>query len=149
MTIHDVLKDAPKYLSQRYGSLNKYVFEYIFPLEYRNRHLRIKNAEERKKRIEKMKRIAEEASVFVFIYVLKKTFVEGSMAAKNTVDIFKDLGVDGFRLGTTEFVDRNENVVMGDNLAKKMDQELNLKVNEELSDATHIYEILNVYKGLR
>lgn len=149
MNIHEVLKDAPKYLAQRYGSLNKYVFAYLFPPEYRSVRLRIKDPKKRKEREEKMKLLTDEASLYVFIYVVRKTLTEGSRAAKDAVDVFKSLGVNGFRLGRAEFSGRNENVMLGENLANKMNKKLSLEVDSALQDAIYMYQILDKYKELR
>ena len=126
MKVYTVFNKAPRYLSQRYGALNSLVWETLFPQEYKNKLLRkIKSEEKRTAVIQKMKDIADEATTVLFIFVTKKLFIEGSNAAKNAVDILKELGVTQFKLGNSIFSERNENVVLGDVLAEKLLQSLN------------------------
>jgi hypothetical protein len=56
----------------------------------------------------------------VFIFALQEFLREGSRAASIAVDEFKALGVTGFKVGSSLFEGRNENVVRGDELAKAL-----------------------------
>src|SRR5262245_33539112 len=56
----------------------------------------------------------------VFIYALQEFLREGSRAAAKAVDEFQALGVSGFRVGSSLFEGRNENVVRGGKLAQAL-----------------------------
>jgi len=149
MRVHEVMKFAPRYLSLRYGSLNSYVWEKLFPPEYRSKLLRYKNDETKKERIEWMKSLADEASLLAFIFVTKKIFSEGAQAAKDAVDIFAKLDVNEFYLGTTCFSGRNENVILGDMLAEKLMVTLGNDARKLIEDKNYLFEITDVYEGIR
>lgn len=149
MKIYDVMKYAPRYISLRYGSLNSYVWETLFPTKYKNKILKNKDDATKKERIEWMKSLAEEASLLAFIFVTKKIFIEGSQAAKDAVDIFAELNVPEFYLGTARFSERNDNVVLGDKLAEKLVNILDDSARKLLDDKRYLYEILAVYIDIR
>ncbi len=121
MNANAIFKDAPKYLTLRYNSLNRYVQEtFLTPETIEIVRQRFKTKDEKKAEIKRIKDIANEASLVAFIFIVRKMFTEGSNAAKNAVDTFKELNVDGFRIGSKYFQGRNENVIMGDILAEKL-----------------------------
>lgn len=150
MNIYEIIKNGPRYLTIRYGSLNSYVWEHLFPQDYKNRILgKIKNKEEKKEKIIKMKELVDEATVLVFIFVTRQIFTEGSRAAKETVDILKELGVNEFYLGSKKFTKRNENVILGDNLAQELLLSLDDKTQKLILEAKYPYQIINEYKKFK
>jgi hypothetical protein len=56
----------------------------------------------------------------VLIFALQEFFREGSSAAIRAVDEFKTLGVPGFKVGSSLFEGRNENVMRGYELAEAL-----------------------------
>jgi len=150
MNYSDILKNAPRYLSMRYNSLNNYVWENLFSEDYRKKILsKFDTASERKIEYARMKSLSDEATIIVFIFVIRTFFSEGSRMAKNTVDALKEFNINGFNLGKTVFSDRNENVVLGDELANKLFNILNDKARAVIVDSDHIYEILEKYRIIR
>ncbi len=144
------MKNAPRYLTLRYGALNAYVWEGLFPQEYRNKIIgRVKDPVEKKAVFIKMKAFAEEASLLVFIFVTRRIFNEGSTAAKSAVDVFKELDVREFYLGNTKFSGRNENVVMGDTLAEALMAGLDKKTKSLILESNYVSEIVDIYKKIR
>lgn len=150
MNISEVMKGAPRYITLRYGALNSYVWESLFPEDYRNRIFSdVRDPVARDFKFQRMKSLADEASLLVFIYVTKKVFEEGARAAKNAVDIFKELDIDEFYLGRSKFSGRNENVVLGDNLANELFALLSQDAKKLISEAHFISNIIDKYKEVR
>ena len=150
MSISEIMKGAPKYLSMRYGSLHSYVWQALFPQDYINKVLhKIDSPKEKKEKMMRMKSLADEASILVFIFYTKKMLTEGATATKNTVDILKELKVDEFRLGNTDFSKRNKNVVLGDILSEKLLSLLSNEIKNLLSEVVYISQIIDYYKGIR
>lgn len=149
LNIYSIMRSAPRYLSLRYGELNSYVWESLFPRNYKNRLLsKIKDLDKKKKKIIQMKEIVDEATLLTFIFVTRKIFLEGSLAAKKAVDTLNELGVKEFYLGNTKFTERNENVVLGDDLAQKLFDSLDVDAKNLILNSTYMYDILNKYKNL-
>ena len=68
MNISEVMKLAPRYLTLRYGSLNSYVWESLYPQDYRNRIFsNIEEGASRDAKFQSMKSLADEASLLVFL----------------------------------------------------------------------------------
>ncbi|MFA6256807.1 MAG: hypothetical protein WCT29_00675 [Candidatus Paceibacterota bacterium] len=150
MNISEIMKSAPRYLAMRYGSLYTYVWQSLFPKEYINKVLyRIDNPKEKKEKFFRMKTIAEEASVLVFLFYTKKMLIEGANATKNTVDILKELDIKEFRLGKTRFAGRNNNVILGDRLAERLLRLLDDDVKRLLSRTEYMSQIIDHYRRLR
>ncbi len=147
MYFSEILKHAPKYITIRYNSLNRHVWDQLFPEDERRRMFsRLHSKEQRKRLYQNMKSFSDEASLLVFIFVLKKVFSEGSKAAKDTVDTLKELGIEGFSLGKTFFSGRNENVVLGDILAEKLLSLLDENSIQLITKSNQIFEILMEYE---
>lgn len=134
----------------RYSSLYSYVWQNLFPSEYINRILnKIDSSKEKKEKIARMKTIAEEATVLCFLFYTRKMLADGASATKDTVDILKELNIDKFRLGKTEFSGRNKNVVLGDKLAEKLLHLLSDDVKALLSNTKYFSQIIDHYKEVR
>lgn len=144
------LKNAPRFLTARYGSLNKYVQETLIPADRLDRIRRqFRSREERRKQIQRVKEISNEASFVTFIFIIKKSFNEGSTAAKNAVDTFRDLNVDGFRIGSKYFSNRNKNVLEGDLLAEALLKSIsNPRIRSLIEDSKYVSDILEAYKEI-
>lgn len=144
-----IFKDAPKFLTIRFNSLNKYVQEIFLSSESLAKiKLRFKTKDSRIAEIKRIRRITDEASLVAFIFVIRKMFVEGSEAAKNAVDTFSELNVNGFRIGAKFFQGRNENVVQGELLAEKMLNSISDENTKALiKNSKFLYEILDNYKA--
>jgi len=150
MIFSKILKNAPRYLSIRFNSLNSYVWESLFPENFRRRVFsKIKDKEKRRKEYKKMRSISEEASILVFIFVLRKIFIESSKATKETVDMLKELNVNGFYLGKRYYEERNKNVIAGDELAKKLFLLLDARAKKIILNTDQIYEILDRYQKIK
>jgi Fe-S oxidoreductase len=149
MSFANLMKSAPRYLTLRYGSLNSYVWESLFPKKDINKRLfKIKDEEIKKTEIGVMKSIVDEATLLVFIFVTRKVFIEGSNTAKEAVDILKELGVNEFYLGKAKFAERNENVMMGERLSERLLLSLNPEMRALVLDSNYVYQILDRYRKL-
>lgn len=143
-----IFKDAPKFISQRFSAINRYVWNSFFPDNTLNKELRkIESDTKRKRELRRLKDIINEASIVIFIFLLKKFFVEGSEAAIKAVDTFKDLGIeDGFQIGSKHFEGRNENVMQGYMLAKSLlDNIEDPELIDLINNSNYITQIINRY----
>lgn len=150
MSSTDFLSDAPKFITARFNSVNKYVWQTLFPeLTVKEQIIKFKSKAERKKEISRLKGISEEASTIVFLFLLNKFFTEGSKAARQAVDIFKDLGVDGFFIGGNYFSERNEKVIQGDKISENLLASIkDDKAKELVTNSKYVSEILDKYRSL-
>jgi hypothetical protein len=141
---------APKFITSRFNSVHKYVWQTLFPEQLIKEKLRKKKTkEDRKKEMARFKSISEEASTLVFLFLLNKFFLEGAKAAKQAVDTFKDLNVDGFYIGGNYFSERNDKVIQGDKISQQLlDTIQDEKARNLVTQSKYIYEILNEYKKL-
>src|SRR5690349_19549000 len=112
MNIADAFKYAPKYISQRFYGINNYVWKTLFPADTLNERLRkLPTEKERSDELSRLKDIVNEASLVILIILLRSFFAEGTRAAIQAVDTFKELGIEGFQIGSKVFSERNENVM--------------------------------------
>ena len=150
MDTTEIFKNAPRYIVTRFYTINNYVWKAFFPENELNDRLRkLKNKELSRKELSRLKDIVSEATLVVFIFLLKRFFTEGSNAAKKAVDVFSELGIDGFQIGSKYFSERNENVIEGDTLADALiatidDQELLDLIN----NSNQVYQIIDRYKRI-
>lgn len=121
MPYNDALNSAPKYISQRFAAVNSYVWGALFPGNSLNERLRrLSSAPLRKGELKRLKLIVNEASVLVLIFLLRRFLNSGTEAAISAVDMLKNLGVDGFQVGSKYFSERNEDVMAGQYLASTL-----------------------------
>lgn len=146
MSSSDVLKILPKYLSSRFGSIKSYVWESLFPYDYKSKILGRTPKEYRREKYNSMINLADEATLIVFIFILNKFFLEGHTAAKKSVDLLSSLDVDGYYLGKNLYKGRNKNVMMGKNLARKLMLVVGKETRNIIEEANYISDILNLYK---
>lgn len=148
MDTTELFKNAPKYISSRFYTINNYTWKTFFPDNSLNERLRKINDEKlSKKELSRIKEVVSEASLAIFIFLLKRFFDEGSNAAKQAVDTFSELGIEGFQIGSKYFSGRNENVIEGDILANALlatieDKEL----IELINNSNYVYQIVDRYK---
>jgi hypothetical protein len=150
MDTTQIFKNAPRYIVTRFYTINNYVWKAFFPENELNDRLRkIDNKELSKKELSRLKDIVSEASLAVFIFLLKRFFSEGSNAAKQAVDIFNEIGIEGFQIGSKYFSERNENVIEGDKLAEAL---LSTIEDEELlgliNNSNQVFQIIERYKKI-
>ena len=150
MSSTDFLSGAPKFITTRFNSVNKYVWQTLFPEQtVKEQIIKYKTKEERRKEISRLKGISEEASTVVFLFLINKFFTEGAKAARQAVDTFKDLGVDGFFIGGNYFSERNEKVIQGDKISEKLLGSIkDDKAKELVANSNYVSEILDKYRSL-
>lgn len=145
-----IFKNAPKYISQRFSAINSYTWTSFFPENALNERLRrFPKGQGSKTELARLKDVVNEASLIIFIFLLKRFFLDGSNAAIQAVDTFKELGIDGFQIGSKKFKDRNKNVMKGEELAAQLmqsitDEELKALINE----SQFVTQIIDKYKPL-
>jgi hypothetical protein len=139
---------VPKFIMNRFNSINSFVWEALFPEQRIVRLLsNLPTKKQRSLRIRELKKINQEAALAYFIFDVRRFFNAGSNAARNAVDIFSELGVNGFYIGASLFKDRNENVTMGDNLAKKLLASITDKeLRDLISNSASASRIIDYYK---
>jgi hypothetical protein len=59
----------------------------------------------------------EIVKLVAFCFAANRFFKEGAEAARLAVDEFQRFNIPGFQVGSTHFEGRNQNVLLGDNLA--------------------------------
>lgn len=150
MSSTDFLSGAPKFITTRFNSVNKYVWQTLFPEQtVKEQIIKYKTKPERRKEINRLKGISEEASTVVFLFLINKFFTEGAKAARQAVDTFKDLGVDGFFIGGNYFSERNEKVIQGDKISEKLLNSIkDDKAKELVANLNYVSEILDKYRSL-
>lgn len=149
MKFAEIFKLAPRYLTMRYYSLSSYVWEFLFPEEYRKKVLfKIKRKEDRRKEYARMREIAEEATLLVFIFYIRKFFIDGSKAARDTVDILKKFKVNKLNLGGEVFSKRNKNVMRGDKLANNLTSLIDNDAKSLILQSEYASQILKKYKNM-
>lgn len=150
MSSTDFLSGAPKFITTRFNSVNKYVWQTLFPEQtVKEQIIKFKTKADRKKEINRLKGISEEASTVVFLFLLNKFFTEGAKAARQAVDTFKELGVDGFFIGGNYFSERNEKVIQGDKISENLLASIkDEKAKELVTNSNYVSEILEKYRSL-
>jgi hypothetical protein len=150
MNSTDFLSGAPKFITTRFNSVNKYVWQTLFPDEnIKEQIVKFKTNAERKKEITRLKAISEEAAIAVFLFLINKFFTEGAKAARQAVDTFKELGVEGFYIGGNYFSERNDKVIQGDLISQKLLASIaDEKARELVVNSNYISEILDKYRSL-
>lgn len=145
-----IFKDAPKYISQRFSAINSYTWSSFFPENTLNERLRrFPKGVESKAELARLKSIINEASLVVFIFLLKRFFSEGTNAAIQAVDTFKELGIKSFQIGTKQFADRNKNVMKGEELANQLLESLkNNEIKALVNESNYVTQIIDKYKPL-
>lgn len=150
MSSTDFLSGAPKFITTRFNSVNKYVWQTLFPEQtVKEQIIKFKTKADRKKEINRLKGISEEASTVVFLFLLNKFFTEGAKAARQAVDTFKELGVDGFFIGGNYFSERNEKVIQGDKISENLLASIkDEKAKKLVTNSNYVSEILDKYRSL-
>jgi hypothetical protein len=121
----DNIEGCPRFISSKFGYTRSYVWERLFPDDYRKRALQgIRDKEMRKEKMKNMRRLSDEAALLVFIFDVHNYLEEGTRDAELSVDTLKSLGVNGYKIGSSLFSERNENVMMGQTLADEMIRQL-------------------------
>jgi len=145
-----IFKGAPKYISQRFSTINSYTWNSFFPENTLNERLiKFGNGEESKAELNRIKDIVSEASLVVFIFLLKRFFSEGTSAAIQAVDTFKDLGIKSFQIGSKKFADRNKNVMKGEELANTLLKAIsNPEITALVDDSKYLTQIIDKYRPL-
>ena len=148
MDTTQIFKNAPRYIVTRFYTINNYVWKAFFPENELNERLKkIENKDLSNKELARLKDIVSEASLLVFIFLLKRFFTEGSNAAKEAVDIFSELGIKGFQIGSKYFSERNENVIEGDELAEALISTIEDKeLLDLINNSKQVYQIIDRYK---
>jgi hypothetical protein len=144
----DFLSGAPKFVTNRFNSINKYIWNTLVPEEVRKDKIgRKKTKAERTKEFQRLKGISQEAAIVSFIFFFRKFLLEGSEAAKRAVDTFDDLGQDGFYIGTNYFSKRNDKVMQGELLAERLLSSIDSRSLKELiTESDYLYQILDKYR---
>jgi hypothetical protein len=150
MSSTDFLSEAPKFITTRFNSVNKYVWQTLFPDQtIKEQLIKCKTKAEKRKEISRLKGISEEASTVVFLFLINKFFTEGSKAAKQAVDTFKELGIKGFYIGGNYFSERNEKVIQGDKISEKLLNSIkDDKAKELVTKSNYVSEIFDKYRSL-
>jgi hypothetical protein len=150
MTSSIFFKNAPKYISQRFSTVNSYTWSSFFPENSLNQRLmKFPNGQESKAELARIRDVVNEASIVIFIFLIKRFFLDSTNAAKQAVDTFKDLGTPSFQIGSKKFADRNKNVMKGEELATQL---MNSITSEELktliNESQYVTQIIDKYKPL-
>jgi hypothetical protein len=143
-------KNAPKYISQRFSAINSYTWTSFFPENSLNERLKkFPKSQESKAELARIRDVVNEASIVIFIFLMKRFFLDGTNAAIQAVDTFKELGIRSFQIGSKKFADRNKNVMKGEELAAQL---MNSIMSEDLkkliNESQYVTQIIEKYKPL-
>ena len=142
-----MLKNSPKYIRDRFYRLRSYVWYNLFPqdefLKKLNSHYSKKDKQLFRNKVND---IVDEAALILLIFFLNKFFLEGTKIAIEAVDIFSDLKLDGFWVGRIQYTKRNDNVMMGEMLAKKLSKYLSKDVKNLIMNKIYPHQIIDMYK---
>ncbi len=142
-----MIEEAPKYLRDRYNSLRNYAWHSFFPKDtYKNKIKRFNTKKEKREFNKKANEIVDEAGAILTIFFMNYFFKEGTRTAIEAVDIFEELNINGFKIGSTTFRERNENVMMGENLSKALREELPDNLVKIIDQKNHPHEIIELFK---
>lgn len=146
--INDLLRMLPMSYRKRFSAIRNYSYERLYPEPERSElFLHAKSKEDRIKIRKVMNANVENLSVILFIFFLKKMFVEGYKATITTVDTFKELGVKGYSIGGIYYADRNENVMLGNLLYNKLMESISDSVlRNKIVESEKMHEIVDFYK---
>lgn len=149
MKSSELFKDAPRFLVRRYYSINRFVKESLLSNDNVKKYqIRFNTETERKIKIKQINMVLDEATLVVFFFLVKRTFEDGSAAAKRAVDTFKSLGVERFNIGNITYEGRNTNVVMGDHLATSLMNSIkDDKIFSIVSNSKYISQIIDIYRN--
>lgn len=150
MSSSDFLIGAPKFITNRFNSIHKYVSETLLPERTKRERLRRKRSKSEKiEELSRLKSIIDEASTIVFLFLINKFFIDGANAAKQAVDTFKELDVEGFFIGRSYFSERNEKVVQGDKISEQLLASIeDVRAKKMITESKYISEIIREYKKL-
>ncbi len=150
MSSTDFLSGAPKFITTRFNSVNNYVWQTLFPEQtVKEQIIKYKTKADRKKEITRLKAIREEPETVVILFLINKFFTEGAKAARQAVDTFKELGVEGFYIGGNYFSERNEKVIQGDIISKRLLASIEDENAKKLVvNSNYVSEILDKYRSL-
>lgn len=143
-----MISGAPQFVNQRLHSVYKYAWSSLFPGDSLNDRLkRIKTQKARNNELKRYREIVQELSYVLYLFFLNRFLKEGAEAARKTVDVFQEHGVEGFQIGSQVFIDRNENVMKGDDLSEKLlsaiEDDSLLKL---IKESKYAYQIIDEYK---
>ena len=83
------------------------------------------------------------------MFLINKFFIDGANAAKQAVDTFKELDVEGFFIGRSYFSERNEKVVQGDKISEQLLASIeDVRAKKMITESKYISEIIREYKKL-
>lgn len=142
-----MLEGAPKYLLNRFYSLREYARHELFPgRQYLNQLNQHQTTEAKALFKSESKDIIDEVAFLLLVFFMRSFFAEGTKIAIETVDLLNELHCSGFSFGSREFVERNENVMMGKVLSEKLYCGLSREVRDLIGEKKHHYEIVELYR---
>ncbi len=111
MQYSSLVKELPGNLQRRFWSLNRYVRSVV---------------EEEEEGLPRRFRIGRDGidsiTTIIFAVTLSRFLHDGTRAAIRAVDAFEEVGMKSFSIGSAEFSERNENVMLGENLGQLVDK---------------------------
>jgi len=145
----NITMTIPLFLRRRQVSLRKYVNEKLFPYSELKILFKNKNKQEIKIIVDKVKDIVNECTFACTIFSFKQIFHEGTKAASEAVDTFKELGVHKINIGKKEYFNRNGNVLEGDHLCSfLLDSIKNQELKDLIKNSNYFSDIINRYKNV-
>lgn len=113
-----MIENMPKFARDRFYHLRSFVRTELFPRKvFLDGYGARKSQPERDEYKGKVKDLVDEATVVIFVFLMRKFLSEGTVMAEETVDLLEHLGIQGFSVGSVDYQGRNENVTMGRHLS--------------------------------
>lgn len=143
--------NVPAFLKKRFSGMKGLAWQYLYPEDERKRIFRkLKTQIDRKEKFREMKDDIDELSQILFLFGMYKFFNEGTQAAIKAVDVFKEIDIPGFKVGSNIFEERNEVVMRGENLSKIM---LNSVSNQDIvimiRESEYMYQIAEKFRKFK
>ncbi|MBK7143608.1 MAG: hypothetical protein IPH75_16215 [bacterium] len=139
--------DMPRFARLHFAQLRAHVRAELFPHGYLPATDRARLSQlEQVERMERARSLVNEATVVAFVFVISRFLSRGTDMAKATVDLLRESGIPRFTIGSVEYAERNENVMMGQVLAEQLIQSLPTELRAFLVGKKYLYEVLMPYK---
>ncbi|MCW7471745.1 hypothetical protein [Leptospira kanakyensis] len=147
MNIEEIIQMLPKNLRSRYTSLTSYVSQTLFPDDKWNEIIR-RNRKKTRKELEIIKKEhISKATLLLFTFLLKNLFDQHFHAITTVVDTLKELDVNGIRLGSKFYSERNSNVTIGQDLHNSLLESItDEEIKKIIEESKNMYELLDFYQ---
>jgi len=141
---------VPRFISKRFQNLRSYVWGKLYSESFLRSHLfNIKGRQARNARRNELRERAKEVQWLVFIFLVRRFLLEGSISAEKALETLKQVkGIRSFKIGNKKFAKGSPAVSEGRRLADALMSEIKSKKMKELIlNATSTTDIIYPYRN--